>query len=77
MTTKIAVSLPDHLVSSARAAVADGRAASISAYVADALAYQSHRERLADILHDLDGELGQPSADDLEWADRELGINAE
>ena len=73
MTTKIAVSLPDHLVVSARAAVADGRAESMSAYVADALAHQSRRERLADVLKDLDDEFGEPSAEDLMWADRALG----
>jgi Arc/MetJ-type ribon-helix-helix transcriptional regulator len=37
MTTKIAVSLPDHLVEAARNAVRGGRAASVSAVVADAL----------------------------------------
>ena len=37
MTTKIAVTLPDELVESARRAVAEKRAASVSAYVADAL----------------------------------------
>ncbi len=75
MTTKIAVSLPDHLVISARAAVAQGRAESVSAYVADALAHHTRREQLADILSDLDTELGEPSAGDLAWADRALGMN--
>ena len=73
MTTKIAISLPDHLVVLARAAVNDGRAESISAYVAAALTHESRRERLAEVLRDFDDELGAPGADDLEWADRALG----
>src|SRR5436853_131240 len=36
MTTKIAVSLPDEQVAAARRAVAEGRAPSVSAYVASA-----------------------------------------
>lgn len=34
MTRRITVSLPDHLVDAAAAAVEDGRVASVSAYVA-------------------------------------------
>ena len=62
MTTKIAVSLPDHLVEEARAAVAGGRAASVSAYVAEALAEKSGRRTLADLLDEMDAELGVPDA---------------
>ena len=36
MTIKIAVSLPDELVAERQGRVASGRAASVSAYVADA-----------------------------------------
>ena len=36
MTTKLAVSLPDELAEQARQAVREGRAASVSAYIADA-----------------------------------------
>lgn len=62
MTAKIAVSLPDHLVDEARAAVAGGRAASVSAYVAEALAEKSRRRTLAEVLDDYDAELGAPGA---------------
>ena len=60
MTAKIAVSLPDHLVAEAREAVADGRAASVSAYVAEAMAEKSRRRTLAEVLDDFDAELGAP-----------------
>ena len=62
MTTKIAVSLPDHLVEEARAAVAGGRAASVSAYVAEALAEKSRRRTLSDVLDEMDAELGAPDS---------------
>lgn len=62
MTVKIAVSLPDHLVEEARAAVAGGRAASVSAYVAEALAEKSRRRTLSEVLDEMDAELGAPDA---------------
>jgi Arc/MetJ-type ribon-helix-helix transcriptional regulator len=71
MTTKIAVSLPDELVEAARAAVRDGRAASVSAYVADALREKSGRYTLADVLDQLDAELGPPGPEADAWAKRE------
>ena len=43
MTTKIAVSLPDKLLAEAKAAVASGRAASVSAFVAEAMSAASRR----------------------------------
>ena len=46
MTTKIAVSLPDELVEAARQAVEDGRAPSVSAFVAEALQDQSRYGQL-------------------------------
>lgn len=62
MTTKIAVSLPDHLVEEARAAVVEGRATSVSAYVAEALAEKSRRRTLTEVLDEMDAELGAPGA---------------
>lgn len=73
MTVKIAISLPDELVESARKAVADNRAASVSAYIADAMTKQNRVESLAEVLADLDRELGPPSADARTWARRMLG----
>lgn len=69
---KIAVSLPEELVAAARRAVAAGRAATVSAYVAEALARAEREHSLAELLADLDRELGEPSVEAREWADREL-----
>jgi Arc/MetJ-type ribon-helix-helix transcriptional regulator len=74
MTTKIAVSLPDHLVEAARAAVRDGRAASVSAVVADALRSYLRVNSLQSFLDELDAEFGPPSTEDLAWADSVLGL---
>lgn len=72
MTAKIAVSLPDHLVAEARAAVAEGRSASVSAYVAQAMDEKSKRRTLAEVLDDFDAELGPPSAAAIQRADSAL-----
>jgi len=72
MTTKIAVSLPDHLVAEAHEAVAEGRAASVSAYVAAAMRAYGRRDSLAALLDDLDAEFGTPDPDATAWARRAL-----
>ncbi|HET8583694.1 MAG TPA: hypothetical protein VFL65_10595 [Jatrophihabitans sp.] len=74
MTTKIAVSLPDADVAAARRAVAAGRAPSVSAYIAEAIARRERQESLTELLDDLDRELGAPSAADYRWADKALGL---
>jgi Arc/MetJ-type ribon-helix-helix transcriptional regulator len=75
MTTKIAVSLPDELVAAARQAVAEGRAASVSAYVAEALAERRADEDLARLLDEMDAEHGPPTAEHFAWARRALGLD--
>ena len=74
MTTKIAVSLPDHLVEAARAAVRDGRAPSVSAVVAQALTSHLRGNDLQSLLDDLDAELGPVSPAAIAWADSALGV---
>lgn len=74
MTTKIAVSLPDEQVERARRAVAEGRAASVSAYISEALAQMPQEGSLEALLDELDRELGPPTAEDYAWADRMLGL---
>lgn len=74
MTAKIAVSLPDHLVEAARAAVREGRAPSVSAYIAAAIERQLVSDDLGTLLADLDAELGPASAEDRAWADAALGL---
>jgi Arc/MetJ-type ribon-helix-helix transcriptional regulator len=72
MTTKIAVSLPDELVDEARKAVKEGRADSVSGYVAEAMSQRSRRETLAALLDDLDTEFGGPGRDARRWAEQQL-----
>jgi Arc/MetJ-type ribon-helix-helix transcriptional regulator len=74
MTTKIAVSLPDELVAAARRAVAEGRSASVSAYVGEALAERRADEDFARMLDEMDDEYGQPTAEHFAWARSALGL---
>lgn len=75
MTTKIAVSLPDELVATAREAVADGRAPSVSSFVATALRAQRRYGQLADLLAEMADDAGQPTERDRAWARRALGLD--
>ena len=63
MTMKIAVSLPNELVEHARREVREGRARSVSAYVADAIAERSERESLEDLLDEMLAASGGPMTD--------------
>jgi Arc/MetJ-type ribon-helix-helix transcriptional regulator len=74
MTTKIAISLPDELVEDAREAVRAGRAASVSAYIAEALIAWKREHTLAGLVADLTAEFGEPSPEDFAWADKALGL---
>lgn len=67
MNARITVSLPEDLVAAAHAAVADGRAASVSAYVAGALRETSERESLGDVLAEWRLELGPPTDEEEAW----------
>lgn len=69
MTVKIAVSLPDELVEQAKAAVAAGRAASVSAYVAEAMREKGRRRTLADWIAEQEAELGPITDEERAWAD--------
>lgn len=78
MTRRITVSLPDHLVEQAAAAVREGRASSVSAYVAAAMTEMSGREPLEQVLADWRAEVGPPSPEDKAWAAgvfRQLGLD--
>lgn len=71
-TTKIAVSLPVDQVAEARRAVAEGRIASVSAWIAQALASQNERQGLRKYLNELIAEFGSPALADYNWADEQL-----
>jgi len=75
MTTKIAISLPDELVTTARQAVADGRASSVSAFIGAALAEHKEYEDLASMLAEMAAEAGDPSPEDRRWARTALGLD--
>jgi len=75
MTTraKIAVSLPAELVAQAHRAVAEGRATSVSAYVAEALEEKSTLDDLASLLAEMFAETRQSlTAEERAAADRAL-----
>ena len=72
---KIAVSLPRDQIEAARRAVAEGRAASVSAYVSDALAHRERTKSLTALVAELISQHGEPSAEDYAWADEVLGLS--
>ncbi|MCL2091447.1 MAG: ribbon-helix-helix domain-containing protein [Micrococcales bacterium] len=74
MTAKIAVSLPDEQLASIRRAVKEGRAVSVSGFISAAVARAEREDSLAQLLDDLDRELGPVGPDDLTWADEALGL---
>ena len=72
--SKIAVSLPPELVERAHQAVAQGRASSVSAYVADAIEQKSKLDDLASLLDEMLAHTGGPlTAQEVAEADRVLG----
>ncbi|MGE0393093.1 MAG: toxin-antitoxin system antitoxin subunit [Vicinamibacterales bacterium] len=75
-TAKIAISLPSRLASRARHAVRQGRASSVSAYVATALEEKVKLDDLAALLDEMLVETGGPlTAREQRAADHALGLN--
>lgn len=74
MNKRITVSLPEHLVAEASAAADSGRASSVSAYAAEALAEKSGRDSLDGFLAEWRAEVGPATDDDSSWAERALGL---
>ena len=74
MKRKIAVSIPEDLADRVEKAVSLGRASSVSAYVSQALEEKTRRDRLADVLDEMDRELGPPSPGAQTWARQVLGL---
>ena len=74
-TEKIAVSLPRGIADRARRAVRQGRAPSVSAYVASALEEKARLDELAALLDEMLAESGGPlTAAERRAADRALGL---
>jgi predicted phage gp36 major capsid-like protein len=73
---KIAVSLPGGLAEQARMAVRQGRAASVSAYVAAALAEKIKLDELSALLDEMLAETGGSlTPTERRAADRALGVD--
>lgn len=75
MTTKVTIGLPDQVLATARQAVDEGHASSLSGYIAAALSERHDYEDLAALLAEMVAETGQPSDEDRRWARRALGLD--
>lgn len=76
-TEKIAVSLPKGVAERTRRAVRQGRAPSVSAYVAAALEEKAKLDELSELLDEMLAESGGPlTASERRAADRALGAPA-
>jgi Arc/MetJ-type ribon-helix-helix transcriptional regulator len=74
MKRKIAVSVPEELVAHIEREVKAGRAASVSAYVSEAVARMAGDNELIRVLDQMDEEYGPPSKEAEEWARRVLRL---
>lgn len=72
--SKLAVSVPANLVKKVRRAVARGHAASVSAYVTQALEARTQNEEMLELLEQMDRNHGKPSAEATQWARQVLGL---
>lgn len=68
-TRQISVTLPEGLIETIKDAVERGEERSVSAYIARRLAPGAAMDAL---FSEWDAERGAPSADDVDWARREL-----
>ena len=74
MRTRVTVTVDEAAVQAAEAAVAAGRAASVSAWVATAMIERAQRESLATVLADIRAELGPATEQETAWARSVLGL---
>lgn len=74
MRTRVTVTVEESAVRAAEHAVADGRAASVSAWVASAMIERADREELADVLAEIRAELGPATDEETAWARSVLGL---
>jgi Arc/MetJ-type ribon-helix-helix transcriptional regulator len=74
MTVKLTISLPDDLAAEVRAAVRDGRAPSVSAYVAQAIEWVRDRPTLEQVLNEMDEEFGPSTPEELAWAKEQMTL---
>jgi hypothetical protein len=70
---RIAITIPPGVLAEAKRAVRAKRAASVSAYFAEAALAKGRSDELKRLLTELDEEFGRPSAEAYSWARRVLG----
>ncbi len=73
MRRRVTVTVDDAAVRAAEAAVATGRAPSVSAWVAAAMTERARRETLADVLSEIRAQLGPATDEETAWARSVLG----
>lgn len=71
---KVAVTVPEQLMKIVEKEVAEGKAASISAFVTDALEEYTDGGSLGELLDEMDREFGKPTKETTAWARRVLGL---
>ena len=69
---KIAITISEELLAGIKAAVADGEAASVSAYISDAVQRRQGKRGLELLVEMLKAEDGEPTGEDYAWADEQL-----
>jgi hypothetical protein len=74
MQKRITVTVDEAIAGAAAEEVAAGRAPSLSAWVADAMAQRGRKEHLADVLADIRAELGPATEEEIAWARSVLGL---
>jgi len=74
MRTRLTVTVDEEAVCTAEAAVAAGRASSVSAWVESAMSEQAHSESLAAVLAEIRAELGPASEEETARARSVLGL---
>lgn len=74
MRTRVTVTVDHEAVAAAEAAVAAGQAASVSAWVAEAMLARARREQLRDVLAEIRAELGPATEEETAWARSVLGL---
>lgn len=74
MRVRVTVTVDEASVRAAEQAVADGRAPSVSAWVAAAMNERAREESLTDVLADIRAELGPATDEETAWARSVLGL---
>jgi hypothetical protein len=74
MRSRLTVTVDRETVRAAEAAVAAGRARSVSAWVAAAMDERARRESVADVLAEIRAELGPATDAETAWARSVLGL---